>query len=741
MPEPVEGVTDKRIGEAILSGANYLIKQFNPTTGQLHRDRAGNNPDAYFAGFDSLAVYALLQCGMAVPAEERLNVHGKFMSSLIDGMKRLPANEGPVTYARGIRATALALYNRKEDQSALRADVTYLLLTHRDGAYTYAGARSGGIVKPPPEGTGDNSNSQYGLLGVWAGAETGIDVPADYWSAVQEHWAKSQGPDGTWNYGFYPTASGSISMTAAGTASLFVAEDYRFATRFGNRLGRDPFSPQLSKALDWWAQQNSFRSIASSYWGYTLYGIERVGLASGFKYFGHHDWYREMAEGAVRRQGEDGSWGDLVDTSYALLFLARGRHPILMNKLRFEKGGATGEIPGYWGNRPRDAANLARYAGRQLERPLNWQVVALDVDWWDWMDSPILSIASHRAPYFTDEDYEKLRQFAEAGGMLFLQADGDAQEFDTFAKAMAKRLFPKYPLKDLPANHPLNTVLYKVDPPIELKVVDNGDRLLMVYSPKDIAKYWQLRDQKQHENEFRLGTNLFVYAAGKRELRNRLSSPYVSAPSAAPPNGTVGVARLKYDGNWDPEPGAWRRFANWMARSTGTGVAVDEVSVAKLPPTTIAPIASLTGTASFKLSPDELKALRGYVDGGGVLLVDACGGSPAFAESAIAAISAAFPEHPPQVMSRDHPLFDPGAPGMDDLRKPRLRRYALERSISGDTRPRMLRSGRGAVIFSDQDLTAALLGTETWGISGYEPAYADSFMKNLIFWTLDGKPE
>jgi len=127
------------LSDSILKGANHLLKAFNPTTGHLRREYGENNPDAYFAGLDSLAVYALLQCGMALPGEERLNVRGQLMTSMIEGMKRLPANEGPVTYARAIRATALALYNRKEDRSALRADVTYLLLTHREGAYTYAG--------------------------------------------------------------------------------------------------------------------------------------------------------------------------------------------------------------------------------------------------------------------------------------------------------------------------------------------------------------------------------------------------------------------------------------------------------------------------------------------------------------------------------------------------------------------------------------------------------------------------
>ena len=48
-----------------------------------------------------------------------------------------------------------------------------------------------------------------------------------------------------------------------------------------------------------------------------------------------------------------------------------------MNKLRFD---------GYWANRPRDIANLARYASYTLERPINFQVVSMDHDWPDWTD-------------------------------------------------------------------------------------------------------------------------------------------------------------------------------------------------------------------------------------------------------------------------------------------------------------------------------------------------------------------
>ena len=39
------------------------------------------------------------------------------------------------------------------------------------------------------------------------------------------------------------------------------------------------------------------------------------------------------------------------------------------------------------------------------------------------MDSPILYIASHQPPKLTDADYDQLRSFADAGGMIFTHAD------------------------------------------------------------------------------------------------------------------------------------------------------------------------------------------------------------------------------------------------------------------------------------------------------------------------------
>ena len=733
MPEAAEGVTDEQIGHAIQKGVNYLLSRFDP---QRHTLGGTDTSGADGGGLNALAVYALMQCGQAVD-DERLNVRGERMGAMIEAMKESRLRRGHAqTYATGIRATALGLFNRPQDRATLRLDVNALVQAQDRGAYSYAvdTARSGGTRN---RGAWDNSNSQYGLLGVWSGAEAGVEVPGAYWAVIEQHWTETQTPDGQWNYA--GGHSGSIAMTAAGIASLFVAHDWLDAPKAARSVGRDPFSPALERGLRWFETgDNSINLAGSSYWGYTLYGIERVGLASGFKYFGQHDWYRHLAAETLARQASDGSWGDVVDTSFALLFLSRGRHPILMNKVRFA---------GYWANRPRDVANLSRFAARQLERELNWQVVPLRPpnEWTDWLDSPILYIASHKAPTLGPADYDNLRQFVAAGGLLFTQADGDSAEVNKWAGELAATLFPRYEMQDLPADHAIYNLVYKIDeaerPP--LKAVTNGARLLMVHSPTDVARAWQLRDSKGRKGHFHLGINLFLYAAGKRDLRNRLDSTFVSDPGT-PANGSVPVARLRYAGNWDPEPAAWSRFGRWMARQTGTGLDLSAVKLSELKPGQVR-VAHLTGTARHDFTEDEIAAAKAFVEGGGVLLIDQCGGGGAFEHSVTDVLLAkAFPDAKPLPLDPGaHPLFRGGADGsgMDDLTKPKLRPADADgrAGANGSAPITGFRAGNGHVIYTPLDVTSGLLGTRTWGIAGLHPDYAPAFVKNLIFWTVDGQ--
>jgi len=95
-----------------------------------------------------------------------------------------------------------------------------------------------------------------------------------------------------------------------------------------------------------------------------------------------------------------------------------------MNKLQYEID-VHGDKPKptNWNQRPRDAANLTRWIGRQLERELRWQIVNLHGSAADLHDAPILYLAAIKSLAFTAEDEERLRQFALQGGVILGNAD------------------------------------------------------------------------------------------------------------------------------------------------------------------------------------------------------------------------------------------------------------------------------------------------------------------------------
>ncbi len=647
-------VGDADITRAIRSGCDFLLGQFKDD--ELSADIDADPMRRY--GLHALSVYALLQAGYG-SNDPRLNARSPQMKGLIDKLKSFDLSTDrtgafrPVVYGRSLRAAALAVYNRPEDQKALKADVDWLVAAQTQGAYTYddryarpapngggPGADAGPIAPfspeaytrmlaqmqgepggdridapvvsvdlqrdprtgqmyeepkgganlPPPliesdnqkerwrrfEFPWDNSNSQYGLLGVWAGAEVGVEVPAAYWRAVQQHWVSCQFPDGA-----FPYRAGdkdkSLAMACAGVSSLMVTHDYLEAGAAASAVGRVPYSRPIISGLTWLDKGNTCVDVTSPlthYIGYDMYGVSRAGLASGFKYFGGHDWFLELAEKAVASQRPNGSWGAsddgqnaVIDSSYVVLFLARGRHPVMMNKLRFD---------GFWVNRPRDLANLTRYAGRLLERPLNWQVVGLDVVASDWLDSPILYIASHRPPNFTDADYDKLRAFVEQGGLIFTHADGGADAFNKWVPELVKRVCPTYEMQALPEGHDLYTINYRLKASIaRLQAVGNGARFLIVHSPVDLSTQWQGRNEKLHPEAYQLAVNLFLYASGKTDLRNRLSSPAIPEPTSRPTD-RIRIARraMPATGTRSPARGdasastfsgkrAWRPCRRW----------------------------------------------------------------------------------------------------------------------------------------------------------------------------------
>ena len=133
---------------------------------------------------------------------------------------------------------------------------------------------------------------------------------------------------------------------------------------------------------------------------YYLYGLERAGRLVGLRNLGAQDWYRLGAEELVQRAGP--GYGGLagrpdgerpvVATSFALLFLAKGRAPVLIHKLRHRP-------PNDWNTDPADVGNLVDVVGRDWKHLLTWQLVdpgSATVP--DLLRAPILFLNGHRAP-------------------------------------------------------------------------------------------------------------------------------------------------------------------------------------------------------------------------------------------------------------------------------------------------------------------------------------------------------
>ena len=749
---PADPFTDATVERSVRRGVGFL-KPFVPK---------GNGPgttesEMWRAGTDALVTYALLHAGESISDSDLLPT-SPLMSSALTRLRGLSVTVAPIertTYLHSVRAQALALGNRQVDRSQLVSDQEWLLDAEFGGAYTY-GIPSNRINSP-----WDGSNSQYGVLGIWAASEAGLATPSRYWHDVERHWVRAQDDDGGW--GYEPGAKSSTAMTAAGLATLSVAADQEGLIGTGSRraaapadsagtpparakplVAGQPVTPaelieSINRGSAYLGQGDTLLQPGMSQ-GYTLYGIERAALATGFRYFGAHDWYRELGTRELAAQSEkDGSWdgrfGQSDETALRLLFLARGRQPLLMNKLRFD---------GNWDDRPRDVAKLTAYVSAQLERPFAWGVADLNHNWWDWLDASLVYISTNAPPTFTDADVAKLRAYADAGGMIVLHNEFATKGVDAFAADLAKRLFPEYPLADVPAGDLLYRTVFTMkagqQPLPPLKVVSNGTRPLLVYSPTDLSRdwvAWRAHDTKTSPG-LEVGLNLFVAAAGKADFRNRLDMPFVP-PVDFPTRGTVPVQRLTYaGGRCDPEPSAWPQFARWFARQTSLKLDVRPTPIQGVD-LHAGPVAVLTGNAAVDFSAMDTHALRDFVSGGGTLVIDADGGEADFVKSVRdELLPTAFPGAVAGGMPADHPILAGTGDCMTPLPKPRLRKYATEQLGLSASPPgvQYFTVGSGTVIVSDLDLTTALLHSTTYGVMGYTPDYADGLYKNAILWTL-----
>ena len=535
-------------------------------------------------------------------------------------------------------------------------------------------------------------------------------------------------------------------MAAAGIATLFITQDYTLQENWAICKG-GVRNQWIERGLNW-MDRNIVDALHRGDL-YTMYGIERIGTASGRRFFGKVDWYLMGADFIVKHQGPDGGFGSgpgaIANTSFALLFLSRGRAPVIMNKLEYTTDKAAKGVTDVWNERPRDIANLARWLGRQEERFFNWQVVNLKVSPDELHDAPILYITGSQPLDFKQEEVDKLRAFVEQGGLILGNSDCNHEPFSKSFKELGQKLFPKYEFRRCSPNDLIYREQYKqwrMKPQVD--ELSNGVRKLMVLIPdSDPSRAWQTRSDRTKEPMYQLGANIYLYALDKK-IENagfKGSSYIVKSNSAVQPTATVKVARLDLGDNANPEPGGWPRLAAVMHNQYKVDVKPELVKLDNL---SGFPIASLTGTGKLILSPAQRQKLKEYVDGGGTLIVDAAAGDSEFADSVEVELATIFGARAAAQLkvplAPDSPVFTQTPVKITAVG---WRNYARD-LIVGDRRSPRIRGiaagNRLGVLFSREDLSAGLVGEPVDGIYGYDPKTATDLMSAMIMYAAHIKP-
>jgi len=617
--QPAGAVTDREIVEAIEKGQKWLINQ---------RGGDGVWPEGQRRGERPMAVFTLVYTGIH-PNKEAL---GRGMDAL------LATPDLNQTYAVSMRCMAYAYLQRKLSgkkrdlvRKAMKQDARWLVEaqgSHGGWNYTSLGG-SGGRY--------DFSNTQMAMLALREAALAGCEIPQITWKRAQDLYFNNQCQDGGWKYqGKGPTGYG--SMTAAGLASIFITMDnLNLASGCPCRGGRsrragEEFERRADAALAWLEkhfQPNTNPGKGGGWKNYWLYAVERVGIAAGYKYFGKHNWFEEGAGHLIKAQKGNGSWGDIPKTCFAILFLHKGRSPVVFNKLEFD---------GVWNAHRRDIANLTSYFRKMKEQMLQWQIVSLKAPVSELHDAPVLFITAESVPKFSDEDKKKLRTFTDTGGTILFEASCGNRAVRTWAPDFFDEVWPEWPLKPLGPEHGSYKDPHRLQRRPEILGKHDGMRTFLFYAMDDISCPWQLKAFAGREYLFQWGINLHAYATDRSPLRAKLAARFEKEKDRYPDKAHPGarkslkVVRLEY-GNpgWltNRNYGCWDRVQAYVEKKAGVSLTVNEEGTA---PGALgdADVAYLTGPGNIPLAEDQKQALKAYLQKGGFLWAEASGGSAAF---------------------------------------------------------------------------------------------------------------
>ena len=528
--EPPETVPlAEKVRQSIEEGIHYLRTQ------EIGSGKMETDPTAglvYAGGQTALGTLALLNAGVS-PDDFTVQRCLAYLRTV----------QPDQTYIVSLQTMVFAAAGQAQDKDRIQRNVDWLL-----AARLTQGGRLVGWTYGKEGSKGDNSNTQYAVLGLDAGHGAGARIDPEVWRSVRDYYEMKEARSYV-NWGYQTGTSPTPTMTASALSGMCIAR--RELGAGARRQVPDEDGP-VADALRLIDRQmpHTTQDLARLDHTYSwLDDIERAGRLSGQHFLGGRDWYRLGCEFLLERQRADGSWvGEghpVIATSFALLFLVGGRTPVLVSRLAFGAGADQDPLPD-------DARRLVAFTGRELFRKprLAWQIIdprragdltreRIEELTAELLESPVAYLSGDEPPRLTAEEEELLKRYLARGGFLYADARGGSAAFDKGFRDLMARLFPKTSLQRLPADHPLwrSSRKFTSSPTDhELWGVENGGRTVIVYSPEGLSRAWERDqfDEGKGQEAFRLGANIIAYATGLKPPRPRLTEVRVSPRPQAP---------------------------------------------------------------------------------------------------------------------------------------------------------------------------------------------------------------
>jgi hypothetical protein len=743
-------VTAEQVDAAIEKGVKFLWSRQQPTglwTSTFNW--AGNTP---YVGGDEV----LDMCVMAYAGEPLTKPEMK------KGLKALMELNLDKTYTLGFRIITLAELYRRAD-AKLKVGLRMAMKIDADKLVSYQIADGGWDYT---KGTAfDFSNTQMAVLALQQAVSCGVEINPQVFIKSLELYLSKQFPDGGWGYGRVANpewAHSYGSMTAAAVASLLLMADV-LNPAMGCPCKGDTSGirhmPKVEEAakrgIKWLGEKfdndGSMPNvgIAPFYW---FYAVERVGIATGYKYLGPHDWYSKGAAKIIGMQAADGSFGPTPATALAVLFLIKGRGPILMNKLQFD---------GEWNPHPHDAERLTEYVSAIKEQRFNWQIITFEVSVEQMHDAPILYISAETPLKLSDEQKQKLRAFTDTGGTILFEASCGNRAVDAAWKQTCLEIWPEWELGLLDKDHPLWTADAKIgnSRPI-LNGASDGTRTFLFYSPRDISCIWNTMGVAKNLGSFDLGGNLYAYTTDRGKQRGKLAvretgfgKKYAEQRLSRGTLDTVTVARVKHGGDWYVAQNyhPWQFLAGQFQVQSGlpapvaadVGLSIKEGK--PLAPGDPIPAGTtmlyLSGRTGCELGANGGQWLKTFAASGGFIFAEAVMGDKRFDEVARASLQAAG--FTLKTLGTDSPLlagqFANGARGFNVTRVGYT--FGLRPERIGQASPVLmgLYLGEKLVgVYSPFDVLFSSTGSAAFGNRGYAVEDARAIAANIVLLATSG---